>query len=336
MAIDRSILNEAAKLLVRLNSGRATAADHAACDRWRQQSEAHQRAWELAQKLTQQFDSVPTGLTHDLRTGDPVSTARRRTLKALTWLAIAAPTGWLVGRMPWRQWNAGYRTATGEQRDVQFADGTEVTLDTDSAIDVAFEPSARRILLRAGEVMVRPATSAQAMQTALLVQSAEGAVQAHGMQFSVQQQHGRTRVAAFRGSVQVLPAAGPAVTLEQGQCCTFTRDGTALPQTLDEREAMWTRGMIYADNMRLGDLIAELSRYRTGMLRCADDVADLRVSGIYQLKDVDATLALLSRDYRLHVHSLTPYWTEVEARSDADWQSSSEPVLPSRPNTHNT
>lgn len=33
--------------------------------------------------------------------------------------------------------------------------------------------------------------------------------------------------------------------------------------------------------MRLGDFIAELSRYRPGVLRCAEEVADRRVSGTF-------------------------------------------------------
>jgi transmembrane sensor len=317
--IDRQILRQAAQLLVRLNSGHASAADHAACERWREQSDAHRRAWALAQQLQRQFDTVPEGMGSGLREdtgGANVSRRRRRAIRTLSWLAVALPVGWLTSRLPWQTWNANYRTSTGELRDVVLTDGSRITLGGASAIDVAFDASQRRIHLLGGEIMVQPADGARNTRVTLpglVVQTTHGLVEALGTQLSVRQQQGFTRVAAFRGDERVSPVSGAAHTLRQGECCTFTRDGVAAVQALDGREAMWTRGLLYANGMRIAELVAELSRYRRGVLRYADDVADLRVSGIYQLTDTDATLALLQRSYPIRVRSITPYWTMIEA-----------------------
>ncbi|WP_217709948.1 FecR family protein [Paraburkholderia youngii] len=248
-----------------------------------------------------------------------VSAGRRRALKALSWLAIAAPAGWLASRPPWRTWTADFRTATGELHDILLADGSQITLGSASAIDVAFEANVRRVHLLEGEIMVRPVSDVRGSagtrttHAPLLVQTAEGVVEARGAQFSVQQRDGFTRVAAFRGDALATPAATAALMLTQDQWCRFTRDGIAAPLTLDPREAMWTRGLLYANDMRIADLVDELARYHAGVLRCAADVADLRVSGIYQLTDSDATLALLRRIYPIRLRSITPYWTLVEA-----------------------
>ncbi|NML33044.1 FecR domain-containing protein [Paraburkholderia antibiotica] len=331
-AIDQQILRQAAQLLVRLNSGHATDADHAACERWREQSDAHRHAWALAQQLRRQFDAVPVGAGPALREGagvTAVSKERRRALKMLSGLAIAAPAGWLASHLPWQTWLADFRTATGEVHDVLLADGSQITLGSASAINVAFDTGLRRIRLLQGEIMVRPAdTPRDAANTprarsarpapVLLVQTMEGLVEALGLQFSVRRQHDATRVAAFRGDARLLPAAGDALVLTQNQSGTFTRNGAAAPQALDPREAMWTRGLLYANNMRIAELVAELARYHHGTLHYADDVADLRVSGIYQLTDTDATLALLQRTYPLRLRSITPYWTRVEARDGTD------------------
>ncbi|NUY29988.1 iron dicitrate transport regulator FecR [Paraburkholderia sp. JPY303] len=252
-----------------------------------------------------------------------MSTGRRRALKGLSWLAIAAPAGWLTSRLPWRTWTADVRTPTGELHDVLLADGTQITLGNASAIDAALEANVRRVHLLEGEIMVRPLSDVRgtggtrATHPPLLVQTAAGVVEASGTQFGVQQRDGFTRVAAFRGDASVTPAAGAAQMLTQGQWCTFTRDGIAAPHTLDPREAMWTRGLLYANDMRIADLVDQLARYHAGVLRCATDVADLRVSGIYQLTDTDATLALLQRTYPIRLRSITPYWTLVEAIDSA-------------------
>ena len=45
--------------------------------------------------------------------------------------------------------------------------------------------------------------------------------------------------------------------------------------------------------LSLTDVCAELSRYRSGILQCAPEVAGLRVSGAYPLTDIDRALAML-------------------------------------------
>jgi transmembrane sensor len=258
--------------------------------------------------------------------GAVMSNGRRRALKALAWLALAAPAGWAASRLPWPVWTAEFRTATGELHDVLLADGSQITLGSASAINVTFDANARRIHLLGGEIMVRAVGDTRdahgAPHTAttdapLLVQTAEGVVQARGAQFSVRQQSGSTRMAAFRGEALAAPASGAAQVLSEGRWCTLTRNSVAAPQALDPREAMWTRGLLYANETRIADLVDQLARYRHGVLRCADDIANLRVSGIYQLTDTDATLALLQRTYPIRLRSITPYWTRVEALESA-------------------
>jgi transmembrane sensor len=320
-SIDRRVLRQAAQLLVRLNSGHATPADHAASARWREQSDAHRHAWELAQQLTQQFSDLPPGLGNSVDKGAPVSSGRRHAIKALSWLVIAGPTAWLASRAPWRVWNATYRTGVGEQRDIRLADNSQLTLDTDTAVDVAFDATQRRVLLRTGEIMALPAVDRRMTQPALRVETAEGSLEgaydARNPKFSVRQQAGFTRVTAFKGDVQVLPAAGAEFRLGEGRCCTFTPEGLSTQRPVGKDDDLWTRGLLYANDMRLENLAAELSRYRLGVLRCQAEIADLLVSGLYHLNDTDATLALLERAYPIRVHSFTPYLTIIEPRTGA-------------------
>ena len=73
--------------------------------------------------------------------------------------------------------------------------------------------------------------------------------------------------------------------------------------------------MISARNMRLADFIAELSRYRPGVLRCADEVAERRVSGTFQLADNDQVLTLVAQSLRLQIDYRTRYWVTLTAPS---------------------
>lgn len=53
----------------------------------------------------------------------------------------------------------------------------------------------------------------------------------------------------------------------------------------DTSALAWDKGMLLANNMRLDELLGELSRYRPGALRSPyADVAGLRVSGAFSLR----------------------------------------------------
>ena len=66
--------------------------------------------------------------------------------------------------------------------------------------------------------------------------------------------------------------------------------------------------------MRLGHFIAELSRYRPGLLRCASEVAELRISGVYPLADSDAVLDALTQSLPVSINRRSRYWVTVSAR----------------------
>ena len=75
----------------------------------------------------------------------------------------------------------------------------------------------------------------------------------------------------------------------------------------------WSRGMLVADNLTLGAFIAELARYRTGLLGCDPAVAGLRLSGVFQLAEPDALLDDLPRILPVRLIARTRWWLRVVA-----------------------
>jgi transmembrane sensor len=69
--------------------------------------------------------------------------------------------------------------------------------------------------------------------------------------------------------------------------------------------------MLVVRDQRLADVVAELARHRPGFLRCAPEVADLRVSGALSLRDTDAALQALSERLPITVQRVTRYWVSV-------------------------
>ncbi|WDY60263.1 FecR domain-containing protein [Pseudomonas sp. PSKL.D1] len=312
--IDPHILGEAADWLVQLQSGSATEADHVAVQAWCKRSSQHELAWQRAEAILGDFRQLPTPVAGETlrRLSQQGAVNRRQAMQRLGLLLMAAPAAWLAWReTPWQQWAADARTAVGEQRPLTLADGSRLLLNTDTAIDIAFSAGERRIDLLNGEILLTSASDPRPLR----VRTLHGTAQALGTRFSVRIAGPVTRVAVLEGTVDARPLHGMGnLVLQAGQQAAFTADLVQPATVLDSGDLAWEHGMLMARNMRLADLLLELGRYRSGVLRCHPAVRELKVSGAFPLADTDASLRLLSDTLPVSVQGLTRYWVTVEPR----------------------
>lgn len=320
-ALPAHVLDEAADWLVRLQSGAATHADRAACERWRAQSPDHARAWARAERLLFTLGGLPPALAMPAL-DRPAGSPRRAALGKLAMLIGAAPATWAAwAGWQWCEGPEGYnfgadqRTATGERRQVVLADGSRVTLNTGSAIDVRYDSEQRLIQLRAGEILVQSHADPSPRPRPLRVRTAHGTLQALGTRFTVRHFDGRTHAAVLEGAVLVTPVAPsgmPPALLQAGEQASFTPNAVGAVSATHDTQAAWTQGLLLADRMRLADLAAELQRYRGGFVHCDPAVADLRVSGAYPvgtMADTERALVMLVTTYPVQAHKrLRGHW----------------------------
>lgn len=295
-ALDPRVLDAAAAWLVRLHDSAATEDDRRACEHWRQSDPAHARAWDRAQTLLARLGGLPPALAMPTL-GRPVRAARRAAAAKVAALLALGPSAWLAWRVvDAGSWAAEHRTATGEQRGLQLPDGSRVTLNTASALDLRFDAAQRLLVLRAGEILVESAPDPAGRP--LRVATREGLLQALGTRFTVRQDSGSTRLAVLQGAVRITPLRGGAhAVLAAGQQTRFSAEQIDAPMPSDAVATAWTRGMLLADGMRLADVTAELARYRPGLLHCDPAVAELRISGAFPLGDTDRVLRMLVSTY---------------------------------------
>lgn len=313
-AIDGHILDEAAVWLMRLHAGDITEAQRRDWQQWCQRSPDHARAWQRAAQLGQTLSVIPPAIGKQVL--QPRG-SRRKTVKALSLLLAAGPAAWLGYRLlPLEEWRADYSSGIGQRRRIVLEDGTRLTLNTASAVDVIFDRQQRKIHLRAGEILIDTAKDPQATPRPFLVQSAQGTMQALGTRFLVRQLPQASTLAVFEGAVRVQPAAAhvAAQTLAAGWQMQFTAAGMDPPQVADESASAWDSGMLVADRMPLRALLADLGRYRHGQLGCDDHIAQLPVSGAFPIDNTDAALALLAQSLPVRLQYLTRYWVRVLPR----------------------
>ncbi|MEG1734554.1 MAG: FecR family protein [Comamonas sp.] len=317
-SLSSHLLDEAAQWLARQHSGSFTQDDQAGLAQWREQSEAHRQVWAQAQLLAHKFGMVPPAVGMAVLDRRRIQASNRRALLRLVAALAVVPAGvWLgLSAQPWWQLGAGdYRTATGEQRDILLADGSQLTLNTATAIRVKFDARQRLIVQHGGEILVDSAPDTQPVHRPLLVQTSQGLMEALGTRFVVRTDSQSTRLAVLEGSVRVSPSLLTASrVVNAGEQLQFSSQFIGAVTAIDMQVAAWKQGFIYADEMSLQDFISELSRYRTGLLRCDPEVRGLRVSGIFQINDTDKVLQLLASTLPIRVQMRTPYWVVIAGK----------------------
>ncbi|WP_051362197.1 FecR domain-containing protein [Solimonas soli] len=309
--LPRRAAREAAAWLLRLQAG-ADAATLAACARWRAAHADHERAWQRALELQASLGRIPAAL--GMRALDRgVRHERRRIVKTLALLIVVGPAGWAASRaLPWRAWTADYRSAVGEIRELRLADGSRLTLNTASAATAAFDDALRLLRLVEGEILVETAGAAGETRP-FVVATPQGHLRALGTRFTVRRLGDATRLAVFDGAVEIRSvAARVRRRVEAHEAVSFTEDEIGAVVAADERSAGWRAGVLYADRMRLADFAAELDRYRHGVLRCDSAIAELRISGAFQLRDPERVLAVLGATLPVRVVYRSRWWATLE------------------------
>ncbi len=138
-----------------------------------------------------------------------------------------------------------------------------------------------------------------------------GEVLALGTRFIVRSQSESGEVAVLEKAVEVTSGGGSTVRLEAGQAIGFNAISLGTVRRNDASAGAWQRGSIIAIDRPLDELLADLSRYRAGVLRCDPRIANLRVSGAFPIDDTDLALAALESGFSLRVSRYSRYWVTV-------------------------
>ena len=310
-SLDRKTLEAAATWYVQLNAAPPSEAERQAWRDWLGESAANAQAWARVEKLQRQLGALPQEVA--LPTFAGVRARRRAVLKTLGILLAVGATGWTAGELaPTSAWLAQHRTAKGQRRRLRLEDGSRLDLNTDSAVDVAYDDTLRRVYLRRGEIFIE--TAVDPAGRPFVVHTEEGSVRALGTRFSVCSEAGRSEVRVMQHAVELRPVQQPSSVLrvEAGQQADFDGQRLGSPRELVAGSGAWTEGMLTVIEWRLADFLAELERYRPGYVRCAETVADLRLSGAFRLDDTDLILENLGASLPIRVRYLTRYWVRVE------------------------
>ncbi len=285
------------------------------CEQWRDAQHEHEQAWQRVIRLHQDLDlrAVP-GASVALQTLETSQQRlhRRQALKLLGGIAMVGTAGWLARDLePVAAWTSDYATGTGERRSFTLPDGSLLQLNTRSAVDLAFDQEQRLVRLKQGELMLTCSTLANPGRP-LLVQTREALLEGFEGRFNVRQDGDCTRVNVSHGRVALHRPGGELQWLSSAQDWRIDAQGAQRLEQVDMDATAWGEGLIVTRDMRLGDFLTQVGRYRHGYLACADEIASLRLSGVFRLEDPEALLQLLPQTLPVRLRQRTRWWVRVE------------------------
>lgn len=203
----------------------------------------------------------------------------------------------------WQAMPLRYETGIGERRVVALADGSMLSLDASSRVDVRYRNDRRQLWLVAGRAKF---SVAKDLLRPFSVQAGERIVIATGTQFSVERLPGQVRVLLYEGRVAVLDTSrgeesqplrvGSArLTAEQAlrpgrEMVIATAEPVARIDLVEPgRSSGWEGGLLEFDNEPLGIAVERMNRYGATKLQVGDNHdASIPISGQFNAGDIDA------------------------------------------------
>lgn len=316
---DHLVLQQAAEWFAALIDEQASNHERRQWRAWLNDRPENQRAWRYVEQVSQRFQQAQqqAGKEGAGRILDNTRTdrlTRRQVLGGglaslavcLTWSQTPLPsaTDRLVSTFM-----ADYRTSTGDIRQLALADGGRLWLNSASAVDIDYGETLRHLTLRGGEILIQ--TGPDPRQRPFIVTTRQGTLRALGTHFTVRQYRNHTLLAVYEGAVEIRTHDGNREVIHAGRQATFTRQLIRPGETADRARQAWSRGLILASNMLIGELVAELARYRPGHLGLDPAIGGLRVMGAYPATQPDLALTMLENALPVRINRLLPWWVTV-------------------------
>ncbi|MDR0779687.1 MAG: FecR domain-containing protein [Pseudomonadales bacterium] len=328
------VAEESGLWLARLDRGLSNA-EHAQLLRWLRQPANAAALWDLAA-----FWQV-SALLGDLRLAAAADTAHAQTRfaafhPARRWVALAATVVLAIGLVGYfqvfsplapprvAQFEHRYQTAVGEHLTHMLPDGSAVSLNTDTSVQVRYFNNERLIYILHGEAHF---TVAHDTTRPFGVRAGDHIVQAVGTAFNVRLQSlGDVEVMVTDGVVRILDentssAATPmadtepqwwlhpvlASSVSKGQVAKLAEAGAEPVLVITQLNAddiaaklAWQHGELVFAGEPLQTVLDEFGRYTsTRFILASETMATVRVGGFFKAGDIDSLLANLNENFKI-------------------------------------
>ena len=299
--------------------------DQAELETWLNQDPSHRSLLDECEATSAQLDRLR--VAHRSRPGQPLG--QRRVLRIAAGIAalvlLSAAIFWGPQPDP-LNFTKESATSVGKFKRMTLPDGTQLTLNTDSAVEIVFEPAARRVRLLKGEAYFKVA---HAPERPFWVEAAQVHVKAVGTAFNVRYHSHKVEVTVTEGrvalndtngsslalesQVSLNPAALPAgpETIAAGARATvlLTEAGAPsktpvavahVPAPSVDSALAWQSGRLEFSETPLAEVVSEFNRYNRHRIVIEDpDLALQKFGGAFAFNGHASFIELLERNFNV-------------------------------------
>ena len=263
-----------------------------------------------AKALGREFDPASfhpgDGAIEELVADAPAETAVLTRRRMLIGSAAVAAGGAFAFFLPTERAAARiYATGRGETRLVPLADGSTITLNTDSRIAVTIHGARRTARLIEGEALFKVAAG----RAPFLVEAGDISVRAARAMFALCRIEARPlQIRVCEGDVRLARGAADGHVLRANREAILAADGRLIeravtPEAL-QRALAWQEGMLSFEDMPLRQAAAEFARYSERRIAIADPrVAAETVTGRYAANDPEGFARAVALSLDLHMQA---------------------------------
>jgi transmembrane sensor len=304
--IPEAALNEAASWIARLRSDSVSDQDRQNFALWLAASPDHGLAMDNMLDL---WDDL--AVTRHLQQGSAdivplASPHRRRWMGAGLAAAACALFALVITPPPGIDDEAlRYQTRKGEQLQIDLADGTRISLNTNSSLSVHLSEDLRHVTLHRGEAFFQVERD---VTLPFVVNIGAAEVRVMGTAFNIHRREHQSDITVTEGVVRVTELGNPGnrapstELLYANQFISASDAGLARPTLIDSATTIaWREGKLVADGMALAMLVEEIARYHDVKIIIAEpDLAQRTVSGVFQLDKPDIILQALEHSFGIY------------------------------------
>lgn len=281
----------AAAWVARMDGGDWSDADEAELQRWLAEDPRRQglllrthALWQAPEIVADLAEDAPVE-SDDQVFERPGLWRRRGVLGGL----VAASAAGIVGALLFPGRGVAYVTKVGEIRRVPLVDGSVMTINSGSALQVRMAKRAREVELAEGEAWFEVAKDAA---RPFVVAAGKVRARAVGTAFSVRKRDNGVEVLVTEGVVETWSDGDEAqrVRLSAGQSALINEHAIvhyeATKASSVDRALAWRGGMIDLNGTSLADAADEFNRYNERQIVIADpDAAGERFDGLFRIND---------------------------------------------------
>jgi transmembrane sensor len=263
---------------------------------------------------------VPRAIGNPCCTSVNPGPPRAISLGTLVWMIVMggsnfSSVAWLKGESQ-NPTTKTYATKTGDRLTVALDDGSQITLNTDTRLDVGFSRKVRTVRLSRGQALFEVAKDPS---RPFMVENENHRFVAVGTVFDVHIETDQVKVTMLEGTVRaesLQPGRAVRTIVTAGeQLIANSRAEDRIRRVDSERETSWRRGQVIFDNTPLGEALDELNRYSTRHIELADPkLTDLRLSGTFATGATSAFVEAITAYFPIQVAHADEHTVTLEAR----------------------